>query len=699
MQRDIVEQLHLRQPYVALSSFDRPNLRLVVLRKPAGGRGSAFEPLVKALTLKPSDNSTIIYAPTQKEVQVLADMLGESLRNVCAVLPYHAGLPPMDREAAHRGFLTGRVQVIVATVAFGMGIDKPDTRRVMHWGCPKTVEEYYQQVGRAGRDGLPGECTMFADFPDFARYRDDFYLSGLGTQAKAAALSSLEALQKMAMSETECRRRSLLRFFEETAAFGERCGNCDNCSNAKKYAGQSERDFGAPARVLLTALAGVKPCGMSVLDKLVKGAAVEDWRYNQGYNSGAKAAQEAVKRAREAPGAAAVPDPVRNLLPSLLEAGYITQQTMKAAFGSYAAYSLSHLGYSLVQDKSRAILLKVPEVVREVERIAEEKRQLAISKLTKNGVELASIPAAELKVGGGEVMDAYAHFYAHLENMRRSDPLKADALLQLKNDISAWRAATAQKLIMAPAAVLPEHLVCKLAYVASRGPLTEKALGDIGVRVLGTAELAEVTVRWCKQHGVAQTQTQTGAGGGHMVNLPVCFKPRAWDLAQYSAGKTWEGSVERFSHGESLAAIAINQGTLKGGGQKKPILVQTVANHLLDGLAYGRHNFDLRRLAMEYPTPSCDVWAALAQAEKELGIDVTTVASVPKADLLRNLCPAMSVPYAERSEEHKASHALWYPWLSWYICLRRSAYEPEFGGVGKRGPDQLTEEQKRQRVH
>jgi len=542
-------------------------------------------------------------------------------------------------------------------------------------------------VGRAGRDGLAGECTMFADLNDFTRYRDDFYVGSLGAQAKAATLASLDALQHMCMSETQCRRHSLLTFFEETPTF-QTCGNCDNCLNALKY-GNNQRDFAAPARVVLVALAGLKPCAMSVLEKVTKGVAVEDYRYR--LYGGARGAQEAVKRAREAPGADVVPDLLRNLLPSLVEGGYVLQEMQKSQGGqgyaakSYVVYALAAGGDAVL--RGAPCLLRVPEAVREAERTLEEKRQQIMNKLSQAGVDIASIPETELLQGGGAVMDAYGHFYAIVERERLQNPLKAEALLQLKSDIIAWRAATAERLIMAPAAVLPEHLVCKIAYVCSRGPLSEKSLSDIGVRVVGTAELAEVTVRWCLQHGVAQM----GGAGGAMV-LPSSFKPRAWALAQYTPAKTWEASAERFVRGESLAAIAINQGVLKGGGQKKPILASTVGNHLLDALSYGKHTVDLMRLGMEYPPPSSDQWAALRGAEAQTGIDVTTTAWA-KGDFLRGPCPSAAVPFNERSEEDKASNSHWQIALNWYTALRRAAYEPQFLGAGE------GQEQKRQRVN
>jgi superfamily II DNA helicase RecQ len=171
------------------------------------------------------------------------------------VQPYHAGLSTAQRSDSHTNFLIGRVTIIVATVAFGMGIDKPDIRRVVHWGPCKTVEEYYQQIGRAGRDGLPAECIMYFEPNDFVKYKDDFYLGGLSGSAKFATMRSMDALRDFAMSTNGCRRASLLTFFEETPSFGKYCGTCDLCVSRKDHGDDYERDFQwEGARIILAAV-------------------------------------------------------------------------------------------------------------------------------------------------------------------------------------------------------------------------------------------------------------------------------------------------------------------------------------------------------------------------------------------------------------------------------------------------------------
>ena len=355
VQSDIISSLRLRNPTISQQSFDRPNLIISIKRKPASGAyRTALQPLVQELKSKytkksiTNNDSTIIYCRTQKFVEEVSEWLSYTLAsNDIKVQPYHGGMSTEQRTDAHINFLTGKTMIIVATIAFGMGIDKPDTRRIIHYGPPKTVEEYYQQIGRAGRDGLESYCTMFADAGDFESYKDDFYLGRLSDEAKMFQTQSIDALRQFALSEEVCRRAELLRFFGEKPIFGERCGTCDTCKMRQLHSDDVERDFATDgARVVLYALSTLNgKQGSSVLEKVLKGNTVDNWRYRRNISNTSRIAikigqlkNEMKAMKKKAP----VSYFIKDLLPSLVDRGYVEMNSQSSTNTIYGTRKVSN---------------------------------------------------------------------------------------------------------------------------------------------------------------------------------------------------------------------------------------------------------------------------------------------------------------------------------------------------------------------
>ncbi|PWG02545.1 DNA helicase RecQ [Sphingosinicella humi] len=212
---DILVQLGIPNDGLIVAGFDRPNIRYHV--RPRDGVAKQLKAL-----LDEQPGPGIIYTTSRDKTEKLAEQLGSAGRKV---LPYHAGLDPRVRARNQAAFVGSEDMVIVATIAFGMGIDKPDVRFVAHAGIPKSIEAYYQETGRAGRDGDPAEAHLFWGAEDFsrARRRIETEVPEERRQGERDRLNALAAVVETA----SCRRALLLRHFGEAPP--ERCGNCDNC--------------------------------------------------------------------------------------------------------------------------------------------------------------------------------------------------------------------------------------------------------------------------------------------------------------------------------------------------------------------------------------------------------------------------------------------------------------------------------------
>jgi len=214
---DIASQLGLEKARVFVSSFDRPNLRLGVVEKK-----QAFPKLLNILQ-KYRNEPVIIYCFSRKDTETIARDLRKHNFKARA---YHAGLTARERSAAQDLFIKDEINIIVATIAFGMGIDKPDVRLVVHYTYPKTLEGYYQEIGRAGRDGLASECVLFYTYADTRKH--EFFINQI-EDCEIREKSREKLREVMAYAELKfCRKKYLLRYFGEELNT-DNCGSCDIC--------------------------------------------------------------------------------------------------------------------------------------------------------------------------------------------------------------------------------------------------------------------------------------------------------------------------------------------------------------------------------------------------------------------------------------------------------------------------------------
>jgi ATP-dependent DNA helicase RecQ len=254
--KDIVEQLGLADPATFVASFDRPNISLAV--RPGQKR---FEQIVEFLKARPKQ-SGIIYCLSRKGCEGLADKL--NARGFRADF-YHAEVPPSRRSKVQEDFINDRIPIICATIAFGMGIDKSNVRFVVHYNLPRNLEGYYQEIGRAGRDGLPSDALLFFSYADLMSYREMFGQGEASREQIELKLAKLERMYQFAEAPV-CRRKTVLNYFGE--AYDQNCGNCDVCQNPPQHFDGTVAAQKALSAILRTG----QRVGMSLLVDILRGS-------------------------------------------------------------------------------------------------------------------------------------------------------------------------------------------------------------------------------------------------------------------------------------------------------------------------------------------------------------------------------------------------------------------------------------------
>ena len=242
--KDIITNLQMQSPFYIQTTFNRPNLTYII-----APQQTLLTDIENLISKGHFEKPTIIYTLTKKETEIISKFITRTF-NIPS-LPYHAGLTIEQRKHAHTSFITDKIRCIVATVAFGMGIDKPDIRTIVHYGIPKNIESYYQQTGRAGRDSAPSTCYLLYAPKDFTM--TEFYLKNITNESERYEASRrITAMHKFVRS-SECRRKLLLNYFDEDTT-DLKCDKCDTCYIKSGKTSIEKQDLTEDVTLLLRAI-------------------------------------------------------------------------------------------------------------------------------------------------------------------------------------------------------------------------------------------------------------------------------------------------------------------------------------------------------------------------------------------------------------------------------------------------------------
>ncbi|KAF7892862.1 uncharacterized protein EAF02_000400 [Botrytis sinoallii] len=252
VKQDVIHNLGMQNCEQLKQSFNRPNIYYEVRRKTGKGSTAAmFSEITKMLSVDYKNQSGIIYCLSRDNCEEVAKKLRDQ---GIKAHHFHAHMTPEEKKDTQHKWQLGSIQVVVATIAFGMGIDKQNVRFVIHYCLPKTLEGYYQETGRAGRDGKPAACFLYYGFQDSQIYKKMIEKGEGGSDVKIQQRQMLEAMVRFCDNRIDCRREQLLQYFGETFK-REDCGNCDTCNSNDTY---EERDFSSEARKVISLVGKVQ---------------------------------------------------------------------------------------------------------------------------------------------------------------------------------------------------------------------------------------------------------------------------------------------------------------------------------------------------------------------------------------------------------------------------------------------------------
>lgn len=394
---DIQEQLRLADPYIHIASFNRPNLYYEVRPK----NRNSYRELLQLLR-EHEGKSVIVYCQTRKSVDDLSAALAQ---DKIRALPYHAGLTSEQRSQNQESFIRDDIPVLVATIAFGMGIAKPDVSMVIHYDLPRNLEGYYQESGRAGRDGQLAQCILFLNYGDRVKVE---YIIGMKESEEEQIIARRQLQQVLLYCESnDCRRRALLSYFGETYS-AENCGNCDNCQREEVI----QEDRTVDARRFLWCVGKTRErFGTRHIIDILRGAntqRIRDYQHDQlkAYGIGKEHSVEEWQR----------------LARALVQQGLLSQSFES----SYPILRLTELSHEVLRQQRQFLLAAAPKAV------ARETRQEHLALATEEEALFEHLRVLRKRLADEQNVPPYVVFAdTTLQALARQRPVTEDHFLRI----------------------------------------------------------------------------------------------------------------------------------------------------------------------------------------------------------------------------------------------------------------------------
>ena len=692
VQDDIIKTLQLRNPLRSIGLLYRPNLTISVEAKPSKLQyESRLVELINA-----AGGSAIVYLSTRKAVENMAVMLSNLLPQAIRVGQYHGGLLDDERRNTLKKFTTGEIQVICATIAFGMGIDKPDVRLVA-LEVPSSIEAYSQQIGRAGRDKLFSKCVLLCSESDLNAHLSPFFMNELSERSQATRRESVGAMRAFASNAKECRWKLLMMRFGQIPPFSRCVDRCDNCLNNSSHADDATRDFTLFAKFIMTTVD--RNFGKATSTKIKDGLKYAPFEVIKGLNAEVQGALQSEFLNRT----------------DLISRSTATHTPPGARFAvTYSTFALTSEGTRALKDPSTIVRLTVPKSLRAAEEQLKTEVATRILQLQSLGIDPMMISADEVQNGyKGRETQAHidwANLIKRLEAAATSAtasvtaaaaaPLyspqaKAQAQLDYERGtldlVFLWRREQAAAFSLAPTSVMEDYVAKRIALTRAA---TKEALEKQGLRAQGMETLAQILAQHHEEAAIARRHNFGRDGNGDAdgdcdgdgdkddagpVTLVANTSVSGWQLFPLSkSGEIWRKYAARWNAKETLKSIAGSPPSGKG------VLVSTVLSHVLTALLeppslpLTSRQVDLSRLSREAQEngcgpPSMKQWRQLSGWSERLPIVPEDANFVSNSVKKLQECVAdekgLPLNYLDRSDEQKAQYHAWGVRVRWFVHL------------------------------